>query len=179
MADTTATVPVQAAQAKGGRPLIPLIFAIVVTMAGLVGGAIYWLMRSGMLPVAGAASLPTIKEAKAPKTRLMELQPILVNLSDPGGAGYLRVVMVLRVEDAETVKPEAEKPLVKGQVAIDENESLLRDAAITVLARETSERVLAADGKEHTKEELKTAFAAQDKALKVDDVLFTEFLVQR
>ncbi len=181
MADET-----EVKQKNGGTPLIPLILAIVVTIAGAFAGSLYWLTKSGRLPVAGAAQVaapaPVAAKAEEPKTRLISLEPMLVNLADPGGTGYLRLVMVLRVDEPAPVKgekPKEEKPAEKGKPVVNEEDVMVRDTALAVLGRETTEQLLAPDGKERLKKELRDALALHMKTLKVDEVLFTEFLVQR
>ncbi len=60
-----------------------------------------------------------------------------------------------------------------------DTDAALRDAALTVLGRETSERLLAPEGKEIVKKELKDALAKRNSGVKVVDLFFTDFLVQR
>jgi flagellar FliL protein len=48
-----------------------------------------------------------------------------------------------------------------------------------VLGRQTSEGLLSVDGKERLKAELNAAMAEHNADLKVTDMFFTEFLVQR
>ena len=124
---------------------------------------------------------PPVK-VEAPKTRLIALDPMLVNLADPRRERYLRVVLVLRVDEAVAVKgekPKEEKPPEKGKVVVNEEDVMVRDTALTVLGRDTSDLLLAPDGKDHLKQQLREALAAHMQTLKVEDVLFTEFLVQR
>jgi flagellar FliL protein len=168
---------------KGGTPLIPLILAMFVTMGGAVGGAMFWLTKSGRLPVQPVSAAAAVSTKTEPsKTKLIQFEPMLVNLADPGGAGYLRMVMVLRVEDPPPVKgekPKEEKPPEKGKVVVDEDQVTVRDAALAVLSRQTSDQLLVPEGKEKLKQELRAALAVHEPKLKVQDVLFTEFLVQR
>jgi len=180
MSDTN-EVPVAAAKAPSS-PVIPLILAMVMVVGGSVGGAMYWLVKSGRLPVAGAPVVVQAAKAEEVKTRMIALEPLLANLTDQGGAGYLRVVMVLRVQDLpapKDAKPKEEKPAEKGKVVVNDDDTMLRDAALTVVGRETSASLLAPEGKEHLKQELRTEFAAHVPTVKVVDVMFTEFLVQR
>ena len=55
----------------------------------------------------------------------------------------------------------------------------MRDAALEVLGRRTGAELLAPDGKEKLKADLRTAMAKHVPEVKVVDVLFTEFLVQQ
>ena len=172
------------ASAKSGPSLIPLMVAMIVTVLGAVGGALFWLTRSGRLPVQAAAvavAAAPVKVAPA-KTKMIELDPLLVNLSDAGGQSYLRLVAVIKVVDAPPSKsetPKEEKPPEKGKAVVNEEQVMLRDTALAVLTRETSEQLLAPDGKQLLKQELREAFGTHVPDLKVQDVLFTEFLVQR
>ncbi len=164
-------------------PLVPVLLAILISVAGAVGGAMFWLARSGRLPVQGApAGVQSVKKPEPVKTRLMLLEPLLVNLADESNAGYLRVVVALRVEDlplAKEEKSKEEKPAEKGKPVVNEDEVMLRDTALNVLGLETSERLLAPDGKDRLKQTMREAFAEHVPRVKVADVLFTEFLVQR
>ena len=165
----------------GGSRLIVLALVMVVTLVVSAGGAVFWLMKSGRLPLQAGASQP-VSAAKTdpPRTRMLLLDPLLVNLADAGGAGYLRVAMVLRIEEpVKAAKPAEEKPAEKGKTALSEDEARIRDAALTVLGQETSDRLLAPEGKGRVKDELRKAFAMQVPEVKVTEILYTEFLVQR
>ncbi len=171
---------------KAGLSVMSLILVVlvaVVASVGGLGGAAYWLWKSGRLPIGGApvkvAAAPKVEE---PKSRMVALDPLLVNLADDGGKSYVRVAIALRVVDPPPVKGAKEKPEEKpekGKVVINEDDVLMRDAALTVLGRQTGEALLAADGKERVKQQLHTALQASVPKLKVVDVLFTDFLVQR
>jgi flagellar FliL protein len=55
----------------------------------------------------------------------------------------------------------------------------VRDTVLMVVGHQTAEGLLALDGKERLKAELKTALAEHNPELKVVDIHFTDFLVQR
>jgi flagellar protein FliL len=167
---------------SGTMHLIVLVVAMVITVLGAIGGVVFWLAKTGRLPQAAASQVQTAAKPDSPKTRLLPLEPLLVNLSDAGGNGYLRLVVVLRIEDpapAKGTKPKDEKPAEKGKPTVNEDEVRMRDAALGVIGRETSERLLAAEGKERLKGELRDAFSTHVPEVKVTDILYTEFLVQR
>lgn len=162
--------------------LVPLLIAVVVAVMGsvlLLGGAAYYLICSGrlVLPVAGVA-VAKREPVAVPTTHGLVLEPMVVNLADAGGKTYLRVALTLRVVDEaekKGAKPKEEKETKGG----NEVDAAVRDTALQVLGRQTAASLLAADGKERLKSELKTALVEHNTELKVADVFFTEFLVQQ
>jgi flagellar FliL protein len=174
---TSVAVPVEAK-----FPLIPLLIAVVagVLIAGLgLSGVVFYLVRTGRL--LGRESLVHRTEIPIPAaTHSMVLEPLLVNLADASGSSYLRVAMTLRVADVtegKAAKLKEEKPKEDKENSGDVAE--VRDTMLTVLGRQTSDRLLTTDGKEQLKAELKAALAEHNADLKVTDVFFTDFLVQR
>jgi flagellar FliL protein len=163
-------------------PVAPLIIAVVVgavISALSVGGVVYYLARTGRLPIQEGAAHKAETVEPGP-THAMALEPLLVNLADAGGSSYLRVALTLRVADAaegKGSKAKEDKPK-EDRVASDVMASV-RDTTLIVLGRQTADGLLVADGKEHLKAELKKAFAEHNADLKVMDVFFTDFLVQR
>jgi flagellar FliL protein len=101
------------------------------------------------------------------------LEPMVVNLADNTAGSYLRVSMTLNVADPTDVSAKEEKSTNNGA------DAALRDTALTVLGKQTSEGLLVADGKERLKKELKVAFTMHNPEIKVTDLFITEFLVQR
>lgn len=108
------------------------------------------------------------------ETHLMVLDPLLVNLSGDGGNSYLRLSLVLQVVNAST-----KGSATKDGVSKDDSMASIRDTALTVLGRQTADDLLAADGKERLKLELKKSLAEHNGNLKVTELFFTDFLVQR
>jgi flagellar FliL protein len=165
--------------------LVMLIVVSVLISAGLLTGGIYYLVKSGRLGTVTASTLVASAAAKAetevaPPTHAVVLEPIVVNLADEGGKTYLRLGLTLRVVDPELKKgekPEAEKP--KDTKDAGDSDAAVRDTAIEVLGHQTAEMLLALQGKERLKTDLKTAIAQHNPELKVTEVFFTEFLVQR
>ena len=163
-------------------PVIPMLLAVVagVAIAAVgIGGAVYYLARSGKLPVHGDTAQKA--EAVIPvSTHAMALEPLLVNLADAEGSSYLRVTMTLRVADVVDKKgAKAKDEKGKEDKTSDDGVAAVRDTVLTVLGRQTADGLLAADGKEHLKSALKTALAEHNADLKVTDIFFTDFLVQR
>jgi flagellar FliL protein len=159
------------------RFLIAMLMGAVIATVG-IGGTVYYLARSGRL------SLPTAGAAKAGAavpgaTHVMVLEPMLVNLADVGNSGYLKVSLTLRLTDAADKKSTKAKEEKSTDDKGGEIVAAVRDTALSVLGRQTADGLLAADGKDRLKAELKAALAAHNADLKVTDVFFTDFLVQR
>jgi flagellar FliL protein len=163
-------------------PIVPLLVSVaagVVIATFGVGGGVYYLAYTGRLPVKGVATQKTEAVALA-ATHSMVLEPLLVNLADAGGSSYLRVALTLRVADVvdkKGAKPDGEKN--KDDKGGDDSVAAARDTVLTVLGRQTAEGLLSPDGKEHLKAELKLALVERNADVKVKDVFFTDFLVQR
>ncbi len=142
------------------------------------------LVRSGRLPLVarGSSSVQAPKPTVAvPElTHDMVLEPMVVNLADEGGKAYLRIGLTLRVvdaKDAKDAKPKEEKS--KDEGAGSGAEAAVRDTTLDVLGRQTADELLAADGKERLKEQLKEALGRRNSDVKVAEIFFGEFLVQR
>jgi flagellar FliL protein len=165
--------PAAPVKASGISLMLTIVVGLVITCL-VVGGVVYYLAHTGRLPMHGGAA----KKPEAPlpiTTHAMVLDPLLVNLTDAGGSAYLKVALTLRIADAadkKDAKPKEEK-------TADDAVAGVRDTVLTVLGRQTAEGLLAADGKEHLKAELKAALTEHNVDLKVTDVFFTDFLVQR
>ena len=159
--------------------LIAVVLGVVIATLG-AGGIIYFLARTGRLPMQSGVVAKT--EPVVSTTHAMVLEPLLVNLADGGGNAYLRVGLTLRVADVPSKgneKTKDEKGGGDSKSGRDADAAAVRDTALAVLGRQTSESLLATDGKERLKAELKTAIAEHNRELKVTDLFFTEFLVQR
>ena len=166
---------------KAAVPLLPLVLSVVaavVVATGVLGGAGWWLVKSGRLPIVQGATRVEAVKAEPAKTTQVALEPLLVNLADSGGKSYLRVAMTLLVQEAPPAKGEKPKEPEKGK-PVNENEAAMRDAALEVLGRQTAVVLLAPEGKEQLKTELRTTLAKRLPEVKVTGVLFTEFLVQQ
>lgn len=105
----------------------------------------------------------------------MALDPILVNLADTGGSSYLRLSLTLQVTDATAKKDVS----ARSDKSSDDAVAAVRDTALTVLGSQTSDNLLVPEGKDRLKLDLKRAFAEHNADLKVKELFFTDFLVQR
>jgi flagellar protein FliL len=161
-------------------PVFPLMTAIVlgvVVSVSAVGGSIYYLLHSGKLRIPVSVT-PAAGPLSSIKTHPVALEPLLVNLADVSGTAYLRVALTLQIEDAPAARGNEGKE-AESKDSRKEPDAALRDTALAVLGRQTSDSLLTADGKERLKKELRQALAERNPELKVTDLFFTEFLVQR
>ena len=159
-------------------PVIPLLIAValgVVTSVSILGGLMYYLLRSGKVPIHAVAA-PTIEATSTQKTHSVALEPLLVNLADSSGGAYLRVALTLEILNGSGVK---EEKSTEPKGAEKDTSAAVRDTVLSVLGRQRSDVLLAANGKEQLKKELRTAIAEHNPDVKLKDVFFTEFLVQR
>ena len=167
-------------------PVMPLMVAMLVAVvlgAGAVGGGLFYALKSGKLTLPGQVVVTQVeaKEKEPVKSHPLIMEPILVNLQDAGGRAYLRVGLTLQVLDDEPVKgaKEKEEKPEKGPKLPSAAETSARDVVLTVLGQQTSDELLEADGKEALKSKLRTGLKEHDPELKVSELFFTEFLVQR
>lgn len=168
---------------KASVPILPLIAAViasVVLATGAIGGGMWWAVKTNHLPLAGVKQVEVVAAPPPPQTKLVALEPLLVNLADPDGRSYLRISLTLKVDEPlvpKDAKPKEEAP-AKG-AGKNEFEAEERDAALEILGKETAANLLQPDGKEKLKKDLMDAFKDRVPEVKVVDVLITEFLVQR
>ncbi|KIG02797.1 flagellar basal body-associated protein FliL [Caballeronia concitans] len=161
MATTTANqqpiVPAKSGKLK--RILIIAIGAIVLLGAG-AGGAYFLLGKSGH------ASKPA-----PPPPVFFPLDSLTVNLqADDGIMHYLRVGLTLKLKEE------------KAQAALTERMPEIRSRVLLILSAKHPEDLATIDGKRKLAAELRSAVesiaSTPDHPVHVDDVLFTEFVVQ-
>ncbi len=109
------------------------------------------------------------------QTRFLTLEPVLVNLSDPGGNAYLRLGLIIQIEDVrEQSKDKTNNTeLNKDQIAV------LRDTVLSVAGQEASNDLLSTKGKDNLKGLIRAALIKRDPQIKLKDLYFTDFLVQK
>jgi flagellar basal body-associated protein FliL len=94
------------------------------------------------------------------------LETFVVNLAGSGQRAYLRVGITLGVARPLPHNP-ADVPI-----------ALVRDTILSVLATAQPENLLREEGKRQLKEELLKALQEREPQMAVQNVYFTEFLVQ-
>jgi flagellar basal body-associated protein FliL len=139
---------------KSGRVLAVLLAAIVViAVAGW-----FW-HASGAETQAQAREGPGVKYA-------MHLETFVMNLADSDQRSYLRIGVDLGLNHEAK---RAEEPAV----------ARVRDTILGVLALAKVEDLMTAAGKNKLKQDLLRALQERTPELGVEEVYFTEFLIQR
>jgi flagellar FliL protein len=164
----TTTAPQQAAPASPG-PLkrIILIVLIAIIAAGAAGAGV-WFFMSKRAPAATSADAAP----PPPATPLFfPLESMTVNLqSDDGQQHFLRVGLTLRLGDAAT------------QQQLTDHMPEVRSHILLALSNKHPDELAPLEGKRALADELKTLIEQPtDKGaapIHVQDVLFTEFVVQ-
>lgn len=171
MADAPASLPSapesrKKSRKKSGRRKYAT--AAIVLMA--VGSGVWW----GFLRPRGASSA---NQGAAAATRaVLPLESFTVNLADAEEGRFLRTTMALDVDGQLPAVTHGEnKAIETGQVSM----ATIRDSIITVLAQCTSGQLLSQAGKAKLKADIISSLNHDVPELRVRDVYFTEFLVQR
>ncbi|HUK23274.1 MAG TPA: flagellar basal body-associated FliL family protein [Terriglobales bacterium] len=125
---------------------------VLVSAAWVVGGR-------------NAARTPAAEPSGAAVKSVLHLDPFVLNLGDPDERAYLRVGIDLGLERER----KGENPPT----------ALVRDTILDVLTRSTPDDVLTEDGKNRLKLRLLAALRQRAPELQVEEIYFTEFLVQR
>jgi len=168
--------------AKEGVPVLALMAAVILSVAlstGAVGGALFWAIKTNRLPLANVAKVAVVVPTEPVKTRLVPMDPLLINLADPDGRSYLRVALTLKVEDVPDKDGKAKDEKAEKGAPKNPFDAQERDAALGILGKETGEELLAPDGKDRLKRDMRAVLKERVPEVKVVDVLITEFLVQR
>ncbi|OAJ60724.1 flagellar basal body-associated protein FliL [Paraburkholderia ginsengiterrae] len=167
MATTTANQ--QAAPASPG-PLkrIILIALIAIIAAGAAGAGVWFFMSKQHAPVAPATAA---EPAPSPVPLFFPLESMTVNLqSDDGQQHFLRIGLTLKLNDAKT------------QQELTDHMPEVRSRILLALSNKHPEELAPLDGKRALATELQTLIEQPtDKGaapIHVQDVLFTEFVVQ-
>ena len=148
---------------RKGRFILVAILGLVILGGG--GGGGYWWYANR----AAAAAASGEKKPEPVATRILPMDPFVVNLADAGGTRFLRVNLSLVVEDNESAREIVEKEVERAEV---------RSALLERLALQTADHLVTPEGKKELKKEIAEQAAHSAHGLKVSDVLFSEFVVQ-
>jgi flagellar protein FliL len=167
MSTENQAAPAAAAPAKKSRKGLVIIVVVLLLLAGGGGGAYWFLLRGN--GAAEAAEAEPEPEPAPPATGIVPLAPFVVNLADPSGTRFLRVTMSLVVADEAVAKELEEEKVVHARV---------RSAILELLAQKQSTELVTPEGKAELKNAIAEGAAHAAHELKVEDVLFSEFIVQ-
>ena len=154
--------PAAAAPAKSRKTLFIAVAALVVLGGG--GGA-YWKFFA-TAPNEGAAE-ESHEPAEPPA--IVNFDPFVVNLSDPGSPRFLRVTLALVVDGDVHAQEFEEDTVVRMKV---------RSALLELLSQQRASELITPEGRAGLKKAVIERAARNAKELKVTDVLFSEFIVQ-
>lgn len=145
--------------AKSSKKILILVIVLLLIAGGAAGAYLKFFAHS-------AKSEEGQKEKEAAEPILKELDTFIVNLSDPGGKRFLKVAMKAKFDS---------------QQAANEFTSRVfeyRDAIIMILSAKETEEVSKTSDKMNLKQEIVTAINRTMKKGQVQDIYFTEFLIQ-
>lgn len=134
------------------------VFLFLPAILLLAVGAWFWGAR-GAEPEAPNGQSGQVKST-------LHLESFVLNLADPGQRSYLRVGVDLRLK----------RQLAKGE---DPPLGPVRDTILSVLGQSQADDLVTAPGKAKLKEQLLRALRDRVPGLGVEEVYFTEFLIQR
>jgi len=138
------------------RKLAMIVPPVVLAVLGIW----FWARRS---PAPASAPEP---EAETQVRSTLHLETFVLNLADPDQRAYLRVGIDLGLSREEK----------KDEAALT---APVRDTILGVLAQGKADELMTADGKAKLKENLLHALQERVPELGVQEVYFTEFLIQR
>ncbi|MGF6872567.1 flagellar basal body-associated protein FliL [Paraburkholderia sp. MM5477-R1] len=164
----TTTAPQQAAPASPGPMKRIILIVLIALIAAGAAGAGVWFFMSKRAPAAVSAEAAPAQSAVP---LFFPLESMTVNLqSDDGQQHFLRIGLTLKLGDAAT------------QQALTDHMPEVRSRILLALSNKHPEELAPLEGKRALAEELKTLITEPiDKGvapIRVQDVLFTEFVVQ-
>lgn len=149
------------------KPFPMMLVAAVVVVLGLGGGG-FWFMTHRATAVKAQAKA-TALSLPPPPVATLPLQTFLVNLADPSHSSFLKIGITLGVS----------KPVGGGEDKPSPVTPEIRDTILGVLTQWQSGDLLTDSGKSKLKAQLLTALQKRVPKLGVEDVYFTDFLIQQ
>lgn len=152
---------------KGPLKLIIIIVVVLMVLGG--GGFFAWSKFSkGDVEAEGGAgkdAAEAVEEEEKP-VGFLKLDPFVVNLNEDVGTTYLKITVVLEMDDAESVSG-AEVVMPK-----------MRDAIIVLLSSKKFDEIGTVDGKFQLREEIVARINHILSGNKVKTAYFTDFIIQ-
>lgn len=146
------------------KKLLLIIILAVLVLGG--GGTAAFFMLGGE---EDAADKETAKQEEQTPVGLVSMDTFIVNLNDPGEDRYVKIRIKLTVSPVGIAEN------------LDEDELLVarfRDRILTLLSTKTYEDLSTPLGKETLRREIKSRIAPVITEGEIQDVLFSEFVVQ-
>jgi flagellar basal body-associated protein FliL len=165
---TEAEATAAAAPAKRGAKGL-IIWIVLVLLAAGSGAAAPFLLSHA--PATPHAKKPHEERAK-PKPAVVQFGDVVVNLADPNLSRYLRVKVLLVVDETETKETNE---------LLEKHKPFLKSWLISYLSDQTMIEVGRAAGVNRIRREIREEFNARlfpDGSEKIYEVLFDEFVVQ-
>ncbi len=138
-----------------------IIIGLVVLLAGAGGAAAFFMTRK---PAEGDG-----QTAKKEPPGLIALESFVVNLEGGGKDRFAKLNLQLTVEPAAVAEAVLDDPLLLAKI---------RDRTLTLIASKTYDELITPLGKESLRREVKARINPLLEDGEVEDVLFSEFMVQ-
>jgi flagellar protein FliL len=172
--ETPAAEPAPKGKSSNSGSLIMMVAIVLLSNAAGAGATWFFVHRALAAQSPAAAEGKEGKEpvdlaAELEKSAVVPLEPFVVNLADSDAARYLRIKVSLMVDDKSKVKE------------VEENQALqlkVRDMILQTLTRKTSKDLINDDGKKKLRKEIQDQVSPFFKKPKLNDVMFTEFVIQ-
>ncbi|MFP5214000.1 MAG: flagellar basal body-associated protein FliL [Acidobacteriota bacterium] len=150
---------------KGGKSKLIIIVAVVLVLAG---GGFFGYTKFMKKPAeeGGGGEGHAAAPAKVEEPVIQEMETFIVNLADPSGKRYLKITMKAKMSGQP------------GAAEFTARNFEMRDAVLMILSAKESEDISRPEDKLNLKKEI---VATLNKALhngKIQDLYFTEFLIQ-
>ncbi len=171
----------EAKDAKGGKEAAAdapkksngklfIILGVVVILLGGGGAGAYFVMRKPAAePDKAGTAKAAVKHKKPEETGIVNFEPFVVNLADPGGRRFLRINVRLIVDDLEKAEQ-----IQKSEVQL----MRLRSDILEQLTQQTSDKLGTPDGKSELKKTIAEHAHKIVEPTEIADVLFSDFVVQ-
>jgi flagellar FliL protein len=158
-----------ARKATSGKTSFGAAFGIVVVLFA-IGFGVWWTF------VRQRDTDPSTQVQADSTSTVLPLEPFTVNLADPEEGRFVRATLALRADGyLPTITKGENKPPENSRVSM----ATIRDSILTVLSQCTSAQLLTPEGKAKLKADLLSSLNRDVPDLRVRDIYFTEFLVQR
>lgn len=176
-----APVPPGAAPA-GGKKKILLMAVIAIAVLAVAGVAFVLFMKEPAPPAGGGAESGqeagkeggakhggTAEPEGGAVEGVLAIKPVVVNLADSGVFRVARIGINLGCNDKKLTETFANDTLLQSQV---------QDVIIQTISARTSDELLSPKGKDNLKKELLDALNKKLEKSPIEEIYFTEFLVQ-